>query len=144
LIASLLEHLSLANSLEIFHSLSSLNSLVPSYFRSTPTSFYIIDPLQNPSTHRRLKRSPLDMSKPSQPMLNQFLLNRCHHDPIGYPEYLRFGLYPFLCADKTNVTCTSLLHSVVGHVAFLSTNIQHHIASSSESMSYRSSFIAYN
>ena len=60
----------------------SLNRLIPSQFRSTSTPLYIIDLLKNPTTHRRLRRPPLDMSKPSQPMLGKFLLNWCHPDPI--------------------------------------------------------------
>jgi hypothetical protein len=84
LIASLQALLSIANSLEMFHSLRSLltNSSQLS-FRSTSTSIslYIIDPLQNPTTHRRLRRPPLDMTKASQPILNQFIFNWCHPDP---------------------------------------------------------------
>jgi hypothetical protein len=74
LIASLQALLSIANSLEMFHSLRSLltNSSQLS-FRSTSTSIslYIIDPLQNPTTHRRLRRPPLDMTK----HLNRYWIN---------------------------------------------------------------------
>src|SRR6185436_3121772 len=55
---------------------------IPRQFRSTSTPLYIIDPLKNPITHRRLRRFSLDMSKPSQPMLGKFLLNWCHPDSI--------------------------------------------------------------
>jgi hypothetical protein len=41
--------------------------------------------------------------------------------PQPYPEYRRSGLYPSLCAHKTNTTYVSLLHSIAGHVAFLKT-----------------------
>jgi hypothetical protein len=46
-------------------------------------------------------------------------------NPGVTPEYLRFGLYSFLCAHKTNTTYVSLLHSVEEHVVFLLANIQH-------------------
>jgi hypothetical protein len=39
--------------------------------------------------------------------------------PQPYPEYHRSGLYPSLCAHKTNATYASLIHSIAGHVAFL-------------------------
>ena len=60
----------------------SLNRLIPRQFRSTSTPLYIIDPLKNPITHWHLRGPSLDMSKPSQPMLDKFLLNWCHPDPI--------------------------------------------------------------
>ena len=72
LIASLQALLSKTTSLEIFQFLIkvSLNWLIPSQFRSTSTPLYITDPLKNLIMHRRLRRPPLDMSKPSQPMLS--------------------------------------------------------------------------
>ena len=83
MIASLQALLSKAISLEIFQSLRSLltNSSHVSLGLPLPL-LYIIDPLKNPNTHRRLRRPSLDMSKPSQPMLSKFLLNWCHPDPI--------------------------------------------------------------
>jgi hypothetical protein len=53
------------------------------------------------------------MSKPSQSISPQLV------PPQSYPEYLHSGLYPSLCAHNTNTTYTSLLHSIAGHVAFL-------------------------
>ena len=83
LIVSLQTLLSKAISLEIFQSLRSLLTDSSHVSLGLPLPpLYIIDPLKNPITHRRLRGPSLDMSKPSKPMLGKFLLNWCHPDPI--------------------------------------------------------------
>jgi len=85
LIASLQTLLSKATSLEIFQFLRSL--LTDSLFQVSlglTLPLFTLSTRSRPHYTRRLRRPPLDMSKPSQPVLGKFLLNWCH--PYPFPN----------------------------------------------------------
>ena len=77
LIASLQALQSKANSLEISQSLRSLLTDSSQVSLGLSLPFFILS-TRFSTTHRRLRRPPLDISKLSQPMLGKYLLNWCH------------------------------------------------------------------
>ena len=62
----------------------SLHSLCPRQSWSTSTSLHIIVPSYDASMHQCLWGSPVDMPKPSQPMLNKHFFNWRYSWPIAY------------------------------------------------------------
>ena len=85
LIASLQALLSKGSSSEISQSLRSLLADSFQVSLDLPLPLFILSTrFITPTTHRRLRRPPLDMSKLSQLMLGKFLLNWCH--PYPFPN----------------------------------------------------------
>ena len=107
LIANLQALLSKTSSSEIFQSLRSLLTDSFQVSLDLPLPLFILSTrFSTPTTHRRLRRPPLDMSKPSQLMLGNFLLNWCHPYPFPnnfIPNSFRFCVpaklpqHPHLC-----------------------------------------------
>ena len=107
LIASLQALISKATSSEISQSLRSLLTDSSQLSLDLPLPLFTLSTrFSTPTTHRRLRRPPLDMSKLSQPMLGKFLLNWCHSYPFpnnfvpdSIPFYVPAKLpqHPHLC-----------------------------------------------
>jgi hypothetical protein len=105
LIACLQAHLSLANSLEIFHSLRSLLTVSSQVILGRPLPLFTL------LTHSKIPlRTPQEVSFGHVQTISTDVKSISPQlvPPRPYPGYLRFGLYP-LCAHKTKVTCASKL-----------------------------------
>ena len=84
LTASLQVLLSKATSSEISQSLRSLLTDSSQVSLDLPLPLFTLSTsFITPTTHRRLRRPPLDMSKPSRPMLGKSLLYWCHPYPFS-------------------------------------------------------------